>query len=107
MRSTPMDSVIAGVELHANLIDNLLNHDMLYKPYWAESADIGIIIFISFIVIATVVDTGTMVDFSFTLFLALAIPNILGLFIMSSDVKEYLQDYIKKLKSGELDREAI
>jgi AGCS family alanine or glycine:cation symporter len=48
-----------------------------------------------------------MVDFSFTLFLALAIPNILGLFIMSSDVKEYLQDYIKKLKSGELDREAI
>jgi AGCS family alanine or glycine:cation symporter len=65
------------------------------------------LIFISFIVIATVVDTGTMVDFSFTLFLALAIPNILGLFIMSSDVKEYLQDYIKKLKSGELDREAI
>ena len=51
MRSTPMDSVIAGVELQANLIDNLLNHDMLYKPYWAESADIGIIIFISFIVI--------------------------------------------------------
>jgi AGCS family alanine or glycine:cation symporter len=65
------------------------------------------LIFLSFIIIATVVDTGTMVDFSFTLFLALAIPNILGLFIMSGDVKEYLKEYMQKLKSGELDREAI
>lgn len=51
MRSTPMDSVIAGVELHANMIDNLLNNDMLSKPYWAEIADICIIIIISAIVI--------------------------------------------------------
>jgi len=51
MRSTPMDSVIAGVELHANMIDNLLNDDMLFKPYWGEMADIIIILFISFIII--------------------------------------------------------
>jgi AGCS family alanine or glycine:cation symporter len=65
------------------------------------------LIFLSFIVVATVANTGTMVDFSSTLFLALAIPNIFGLLIMSGDVRRMLSEYIEKLKSGELDREAI
>jgi len=65
------------------------------------------LIFLGFIIIATVVDTGTMVDFSSTLFLALALPNIFGLVVMSGDVKAMLKDYLSKLKSGELDREAI
>jgi len=51
LRSTPMDSVIAGVEVHANMIDNLLNSDMLRKPSWAEVADLAAIIVISFIVV--------------------------------------------------------
>jgi adenylate cyclase len=50
LRSTPMDSVIAGVEVHANLIDNLLHNDMLTKPTWIEIADILAIILIVFIV---------------------------------------------------------
>ncbi len=65
------------------------------------------LIFLAFIIIATIVDTGIMVDFSSILFLALAVPNIFGLIIMSGDVREMLSDYLKKLKSGELDREAI
>jgi AGCS family alanine or glycine:cation symporter len=65
------------------------------------------IIFLAFIVIATITDTGTMVDFSSILFLALAVPNIFGLIIMSGDVKAQLKEYLGKLKSGELDREAI
>ena len=51
LRSTPMDSVIAGVEIHANIIDNLLNNDMLSKPSWQELADLSIIILILFIII--------------------------------------------------------
>ena len=50
LRSTPMDSVIAGVELHANMIDNLLNNDMLFKPSWSEIADVLAILIIVFIV---------------------------------------------------------
>ena len=50
LRSTPMDSVIAGVEIHANMIDNLLQNDMLTKPSWSEVADLSIMIFIIFIV---------------------------------------------------------
>lgn len=51
LRSTPMDSVIAGVEIHANVIDNLLNLDMLIKPEWAEMANIAIIFLVTFLVI--------------------------------------------------------
>ncbi len=51
LRATPMDSVIAGVEVHANMVDNLLNNDMLRKPVWAEIADLLAIIVIIFIVI--------------------------------------------------------
>ena len=49
LRSTPMDSVIAGVEIHANLIDNLLNNDMITKPSWAEIVDLSVIILSIFI----------------------------------------------------------
>ncbi len=65
------------------------------------------LLFLSLSVIATIVSTGIMVDFSFMLMLAMALPNILGLFILSGDVKRQLEEYLKKLKSGELDREAI
>jgi AGCS family alanine or glycine:cation symporter len=65
------------------------------------------IIFLSFTVIASVVSTSIMVDFSFMLILAMALPNILGLYILSGDVKKELNLYLGKLKSGELDREAI
>ncbi|MBU1657811.1 adenylate/guanylate cyclase domain-containing protein [bacterium] len=32
LRSIPFDSAIAGVEVHANAIDNILSGDFLYKP---------------------------------------------------------------------------
>lgn len=51
LRSTPMENVIAGVEIHANMIDNLINSDMLVKPNWGEIANIFIIISIAFIVV--------------------------------------------------------
>ncbi|MDF1875083.1 alanine:cation symporter family protein [Sulfurimonas sp. SAG-AH-194-I05] len=64
-------------------------------------------IFLSLTVIGTMVSTSILVDFSFMLLLAMALPNILGLFILSGDVKRELVIYGKKLKSGELDAEAI
>jgi AGCS family alanine or glycine:cation symporter len=41
------------------------------------------------------------------LILAMALPNILGLYILSGDVKKDLKIYLEKLKSGELDKEVI
>ncbi|ABB43503.1 Sodium:alanine symporter [Sulfurimonas denitrificans DSM 1251] len=63
--------------------------------------------FLLLIIIGTVVNTAVLVDFSFMLFLTMSLPNILGLFILSKDVKRALEEYLVKLKSGELDREAI
>ena len=51
LRSTPMDSVMAGVEIHANMIDNLLYNDMLRKPVWSEIADLLAIFSIVFVVV--------------------------------------------------------
>jgi len=75
--------------------------------FGSKSSIVYKLIFLSFIVIATVVETSTMVDFSSILFLALAIPNIFGLLILSGDVKTMLKEYVEKLKSGELDEEVI
>lgn len=65
------------------------------------------LMFLSLSVIATVVSTGILVDFSFMLMLAMALPNILGLIILSGDVRVQLNIYMAKLKSGELDAEAL
>ncbi|HEY9189370.1 MAG TPA: alanine/glycine:cation symporter family protein [Sulfurovum sp.] len=64
-------------------------------------------IFLAFIIMASIVDTGIMANFSFMLILAMALPNILGLYILSGDVKKDLKLYLEKLRSGELDKEAI
>jgi len=40
LRATPLDSTFSGLELHANVIDNILNHDFLTKPNLIELLDI-------------------------------------------------------------------
>ena len=75
--------------------------------FGSKSSVLYKVIFLSFIIMASIVDTGVMVDFSFYLILGMALPNILGLYILSGDVKKDLKIYLEKLKSGELDKEAI
>ena len=65
------------------------------------------LIFISFTVIASVTSASALLDFSDLLILAMALPNLIGLYILQGDVKENLTEYLKKWKSGELDRECI
>jgi AGCS family alanine or glycine:cation symporter len=48
-----------------------------------------------------------MVDFTDLLVLAMAFPNLLGLYLLSGKVRAMLTDYEDKLKSGELDREIV
>jgi len=49
LRVTPFNSVFPGVEVHANLIDNLIKGDFLYKPNFCELIDMGVIILIAII----------------------------------------------------------
>lgn len=44
LRSTPFESVFAGVEIHANAIDNILAGDFIEKSSYLDGANIAIII---------------------------------------------------------------
>lgn len=44
LRATPFDPVYPGVEIHATVIDNVLNNEFLSRPKWIAAADIGIIL---------------------------------------------------------------
>ena len=43
VRITPFDEVFPGVEIHANVIDNVLRGDYLRQPRWLVLADIALI----------------------------------------------------------------
>ena len=58
--------------------------------------------FMLFIVVGSSVSLGAVVDFSDMMILAMAFPNIIGLLIMSGEVKSDLKDYFKKITSGEI-----
>jgi AGCS family alanine or glycine:cation symporter len=63
------------------------------------------LLFLTFIVIASVASAANMVDFTDLLVLAMAFPNLLGLYLLSGKVRAMLSEYEARLKSGELDRE--
>jgi adenylate cyclase len=44
MRVTPFETVYPGVEIHANIIDNVLSQDFLQQPAWAAAYDVLAII---------------------------------------------------------------
>jgi AGCS family alanine or glycine:cation symporter len=65
------------------------------------------LIFISFTVMASVTSAATLLEFSDLLILAMALPNLIGLYMMQGVVHKNLKSYLEKWKSGELDKECI
>lgn len=47
LRATPFESVFPGVEVHANVIDNILEGDFLYRPSWVDGANMFHILLLS------------------------------------------------------------
>lgn len=60
------------------------------------------IIFLFFVVLGSSVALGSVLDFSDMMILAMAFPNILGLLLLSGEVRADLRSYFKRLKSGEI-----
>jgi AGCS family alanine or glycine:cation symporter len=58
------------------------------------------IIFCVFVVIGSSVGLGAVLDFSDLMILGMAFPNIIGLVIMSKEVKEDMTSYFQRVKSG-------
>ncbi|MDX8388866.1 MAG: alanine/glycine:cation symporter family protein [Mariprofundaceae bacterium] len=63
------------------------------------------IIFVLFVMLASVVSAGNILDFSDLLILSMALPNLIALYLLQGKVSTALKTYMQKLKSGELDRE--
>ncbi len=61
-------------------------------------------LFLIFIIIGSSVSLGAVIDFSDMMILAMAFPNILGLYMMSGEVRADLRDYISRVKSGKVKR---
>ncbi len=64
------------------------------------------VLFLVFIVIASVASAANMLDFTDLLVLAMAFPNFLGLYLLSGKVRSMLREYETRLRDGILDREA-
>jgi len=63
------------------------------------------IIFLMFVVLASLVSAGNILDFSDLLLLSMAFPNFLALYLLQDKVAVALRDYLGLLRSGEMDRD--
>lgn len=59
-------------------------------------------LFLVFVVIGASVSLGAVLDFSDMMILAMSFPNIIGLYMMSGEVRNDLREYTRRLKAGEL-----
>ena len=60
------------------------------------------LIYVFLLIVAPILSLGAILDFADMLLLSLAFPNILGMVLISYKVKPLLEDYIKRLRSGEM-----
>ncbi len=65
-----------------------------------HAANVYKLIFLIFIVVGASVGLGSVLDFSDLMILGMAFPNILGLVLLSGEVRNDLKAYLADLKSG-------
>lgn len=80
-----------GMRAWSYLFGKSKKAEMIYK-----------IFFLIFVVVGASVSLGAVLDFSDMMILAMAFPNIIGLYFMSSEVRTDLNEYWRKLNAGEL-----
>lgn len=64
------------------------------------------VLFLLFVVLGASVSLGAVLDFSDMMILAMSFPNIIGLYIMSGEVKTDLKIYLQNLKEGKIFKKA-
>lgn len=80
-----------GMRAWTYLFGKSRNAEIVYKT-----------MFLIFIVVGASISLGAVLDFSDMMILAMAFPNIIGLYMLSGEVKNDLDEYLRKLKAGEL-----
>lgn len=80
-----------GMRAWTYLFGKSKRSEMIYKMF-----------FLIFVVIGASVSLGAVLDFSDMMILAMSFPNIIGLYLMSGEVRADLGSYLKKLKANQL-----
>lgn len=80
-----------GMRAWTYLFGKSKRSEMIYK-----------MLFLVFVVVGASVSLGAVLDFSDMMILAMSFPNIIGLYIMSGEVRKDLDSYFIKLKSNQL-----
>lgn len=60
------------------------------------------LLFLVFVFLGSIVKPLNILDFSDLMILSMAVPNILGVALLSGKIRERLDDYMRRLRSGEL-----
>ncbi len=69
----------------------------------SKSADLSFkALFCLFVIIGCTIPLGSVLDFSDAMIFAMAIPNILGIYLLAPVVKRELKSYLSRVKSGEI-----
>ena len=66
-------------------------NEMIYKA-----------IYCVFVALGCVVQLGAVLDFSDAMVFVIAVPNILGMYILAPEIKHDLEDYFRRIRSGEI-----
>lgn len=89
--STTISWSYYGMRAWTYLFGRSLKSELIYK-----------VVFLCFVVLGASVGLGAVLDFADMMLLSMAFPNIIGLYIMSGEVRNDLKEYTRKLKAGEL-----
>ena len=65
------------------------------------------LMFLMFIVLASLVSAGNILDFSDLMILSMAFPNLIGLYFLQGKVRAALDVYMQKLRNGDFERELL
>jgi len=63
------------------------------------------IIFVLFVVLASIISASNILNFSDLLILAMAFPNLIALYLLQGKVVDALKEYMAKLKRGDFEQE--
>ena len=65
LRATPFESIYPGVEVHANVVDNILSQEFIAKPSWVDGLNLAHIVILSALIILLIAYLPLMIAIVF------------------------------------------